>query len=356
MLGHKARRLILKIHLYAGLAAAPILACAALSGSLLAFRSDIDRWLNPALYRVAPTGPPLAERELVAIVANERAARGAPAVIERVEFDGARVAHVFVTRSGARVFVDPYTGAILGKRDRPTAIESFMDAVLQFHVRLLAGNVGQRVVDVATLVLVLLIPSGGILWWSSKRLGIRPGATWRQINWDLHNVAGFYAGGVLLALALTGLLLGWEQPLYWMARARPQRELPVPHSTGVATDTVPPGDVDAWLAAADRALPDQPTSQLRLPISSRSAVQVTKRGPRGLGGSTVYVDRYDAHVLRVDDVATGPRAYRAHVLDRALHTGEICGLPTRVLASLSSLALVVLVVTGSILWLKRIVP
>jgi uncharacterized iron-regulated membrane protein len=367
MLGRRTRRLILKIHLYVGLAAAPILAATALSGSVLTFGSDIDRWLNRGLYRVAPQATRLTERELLTLVQNERSAGGAASAIARIEFDGDRGSQVFVTGSGARVFVNPYTAAVLGTREGPTAIENVLDAVFQFHVRLLAGNVGERLVDAATVLLVLLIPTGLVLWWKSKRLGFRPGANWRQLNWDLHNVMGVYAGGVLLVLALSGILLAWEPLLYRIVRAEPQRELPLPHSElrddasgehpgKAGMRTAPSGDVDAWLAAADQALPDQLTYQLILPITPRSPVQVTKHGSHGLGRSSVYVDRYDAHVLRVDDVTSGPRAFRAHGIDRAVHTGEIGGLPTRIVASLSSLALAVLVATGSVLWLKRIVP
>jgi uncharacterized iron-regulated membrane protein len=351
------RRFFLKVHLYVGLTAAAILLCTSLSGSVLAFQPDLDRWLHPALHRVAPAAARRSERDLLALVARTQAPGRDVSAIQRVEFGDTGTSQVFWLRSGARVYVDPYTGAILGTRTNLTALEEFLGGVHQFHVRLLAGNVGEWVVDIATSLLLVLVPSGVYLWWAKKRFAVRRGIGWRQFNWDVHSVAGIWSCAFVLLLALSGVLLAWEAPLYWLVHATPERELPVPHSvvpegTGRAASA---GDADEWLAAAGRALPGQATESLILPTKPRSAVQVVKHGLQGFGRSMVYVDRYDAHVLRVDDFADSPRAVRAHVVDRALHTGEISGLPARVVLALASLALATLIVTGTILWLKRVV-
>lgn len=355
MPGWNPRRLLLNVHLWLGLAAGAVLVCTALSGSVLAFQPEIDRWLHPSLHRVSGSSTRLSERELLARAA---AASGSDApAIERVELGGSNESQVVSMRSGARVYVDPHTGAILGIRTGATRLESVLGGIFQFHVRLLAGNAGQWIVDVATALVLLLVPSGVILWWNRKRLAIRGGANARQVIWDLHSVAGIYSSLVVTALAVSGLLLAWEQPLYWLARAKPERELAVPHSMvpAVTDAATTAGDPDAWLGAAARALPGSRAEQLLMPVTARSAAQVILRGPGGLGHSTVFVDRYDARVLRVDEFARGPRAVRAHVLDRAVHTGAIGGFAARMVLALASLAVAVLAVTGVILWWKRVV-
>lgn len=355
------RRLTLELHLYIAIACSVVLLCAGLSGAVLALGPELERVVDAHLRSVAPAAQPMSERDLATRVERAEAACGDPAGIERIEFGGARESQVFMTRSGIRVFVDPYRGTILGRRTGPTRIERILDDVFQLHVRLLAGNAGEMAVDVATVLLVLSVATGVVLWWKQKRIAFRRGTTWRQWNWDLHNLLGIYAGTVVLSLGLSGLLLAWEPALYWMVNARPEREPPLPHSVipadarradAAARD---PGELDAWLAAADHALPHERTIRLQMPMTARSVVQVTKRGPGGFGQSVVYVDRYDARVLRVDELSRAPRAYRAHVLNRALHTGDIGGLPSRVLVSFASLAMTAMVVTGLILWLMRIV-
>jgi uncharacterized iron-regulated membrane protein len=355
MPGWNPRRLLLNLHLWLGLAAGAVLVCTALSGSILAFQPDLDRWLHPSLHRASGASTRSSERELLARATGAAGGSGAPA-IERVELGGSNESQVVSMRSGARVYIDPHTGAILGIRSGETPLERVLGGIFQFHVRLLAGNAGQWVVDVATALLLLLVPSGVILWWNRKRLAIRRGANARQVTWDLHSVAGIYGSAFVTALAVSGLLLAWEQPLYWLARAKPEREPAVPHSVvPVAVDAASAaGDPDAWLGAAARALPGQRPEQVLMPLTTRSAAQVVLRGPGGLGHSTVFVDRYDAHVLRVDEFARGPRAVRAHVLDRAVHTGAIGGFAARVVLALASLAVAVLAVTGTILWWKRV--
>jgi uncharacterized iron-regulated membrane protein len=159
----------------------------------------------------------------------------------------------------------------------------------------------------------------------------------------------------LLVLALSGVLVAWERPLYWIARARPEHEPPLPHSAPPAHGSAGGAGVDAWLAAAGRALPGLAVDRLWMPSTARSAVQVRMRERDGFERSVVYLDRYDARLLRVDAAASGPRAFRAHVLNRAIHTGDVAGWPSRGLAVFASLAVAVLSGTGAVLWVKKLV-
>ncbi|MGH8532637.1 MAG: PepSY domain-containing protein [Gammaproteobacteria bacterium] len=46
------RRLFLRLHRYAGLAIAFFLVVVGLTGSVLAFYEELERWLNPQLFTV----------------------------------------------------------------------------------------------------------------------------------------------------------------------------------------------------------------------------------------------------------------------------------------------------------------
>jgi uncharacterized iron-regulated membrane protein len=45
-----ARAILLRIHLYLGLAAAVFLLILGLTGSVMAFENDVDHWLHPGLF------------------------------------------------------------------------------------------------------------------------------------------------------------------------------------------------------------------------------------------------------------------------------------------------------------------
>jgi uncharacterized iron-regulated membrane protein len=340
------RRFLLALHRYVGLACAAFLIVAGLTGSILAFSADYDHWLHRSLWQVTPEASAMTEQELASRIAATMAAR-----IEAIQLNGDRGSQVFVLSDGRSVFVNPYTGAILGVRSQPSSA-SALELVRQLHVRLLAGNAGQWIVDIASGIALFLVPTGLYLWWERKRLGIRWHAPARRITWDLHNVIGLYTSFTVVILAATGLLIAFETPLNWMARSAPWRPEAMPRSSPHGSQGSAPV-LDVFMQAARRALPDSKIYQVQLPMRQRSPLQILMHGPALAGHSTVYLDRYTAHVLRVDDFRKLPRAYRAHVINQAIHMSTILGPSSEILLSVSSLMLVVLAVTGCMMWWQR---
>jgi uncharacterized iron-regulated membrane protein len=193
---------------------------------------------------------------------------------------------------------------------------------------------GQWIVDIASGIALFLVPTGLYLWW------------------DLHNVIGLYTSFTVVILAATGLLIAFETPLNWMARSAPWRPEAMPRSSPRGSQGSAPV-LDVFMQAARRALPDSKIYQVQLPMRQRSPLQILMHGPALAGHSTVYLDRYTAHVLRVDDFRKLPRAYRAHVINQAIHMSTILGPSSEILLSVSSLMLVVLAVTGCMMWWQR---
>ena len=70
-------------------------------------------------------------------------------------------------------------------------------------------------------------------------------------------------------------------------------------------------------------------------------------------GTIASIDQYTGRLLTFTDLYASP-GYRAIRFNRALHTGDIFGMPSRIIVSLSSLALVAMVVTGLIIWWKKL--
>src|SRR5437879_13111043 len=106
-----ARGIFLKLHLYLGLTAALFLVILGLTGSVIAFETDIPQWLHPDLFHVEPAAHTLPEQELV----KRAEQRFAPARVNSVQFlRHSDLARVMQMSGGVRVFVNPYDGAILG--------------------------------------------------------------------------------------------------------------------------------------------------------------------------------------------------------------------------------------------------
>lgn len=345
------RRFWLNVHCYVGLTAGAFLVVIGLTGSILAFQGDYDRWLHASFWRVQPQATRLSEQDLLDRVEHRFAVRA-----QQIDCYDDRTSQVFVLTDGRTVFVNPYNGAVLGVRAAASAVDEFVALIEELHVLLLSGNTGEWIVDVSAATLLVLLPTGFYLWWDKKRLAIKWGASWRRIIWDLHNVTGFYAFVLIFLLAVTGFFLAFETSLYWIVRSQPWNPGSLPRSALIdEARSIPTPKLDALMRTADRALPAAKTYEVDLPMTSTSSVRVLKRGPGLAGHSTVYLDRYNGRILRVDDLGELPRAYRAHFINQAIHEGTIIGLPSKVLMSLASLALIVSVVTGCIMWWKRLV-
>jgi uncharacterized iron-regulated membrane protein len=56
----------------------------------------------------------------------------------------------------------------------------------------------------------------------------------------------------------------------------------------------------------------------------------------------------------VHNFLTDSQGYRVIRFNRSIHTGDIFGLPSHILVSVSSLLLVVMVVTGLVIWWKKL--
>ena len=80
-----------------------------------------------------------------------------------------------------------------------------------------ASSVGKMIVGISTLLMVVILVSGLVIWWPrtrkalNNRLKVSCRKGWRRFWYDSHVTLGFYSSLFLLAMALTGLTwsFGW---------------------------------------------------------------------------------------------------------------------------------------------------
>ena len=183
----------------------------------MAFEDQLDHLLHPHLFYVAPQPRLLTLAELGAAVSRAFPGQRTLAYGLSVAPD---LSYSVSVRSGT-VFVNQYTGEILGMRSAPT----FLNNVHQLHLRLLAGAAGKRIVSWAAVVMLFLLLSGVYLWWPFKRVTIAWRAPARRIWFDVHSTIGILVVLFLLVLTVTGIVIGFEEettPLFYrITRSRP---------------------------------------------------------------------------------------------------------------------------------------
>jgi uncharacterized iron-regulated membrane protein len=106
---------------------------------------------------------------------------------------------------------------------------------------------------------------------------------------------------------------------------------------------------------ARAAIPGTFPFQINAP-GPKGAYQIRSRFPEDLtpgGRSRVIVDQYTGKVLFAEGSRTAPGGARLVIANRAIHTGDIFGMPSKALMSLASLMAAVQVVSGIVMWWKR---
>ena len=352
------RKFILTVHLVLGISSAIFVLVLGLSGAVIAFENDYDHWFSPKLWYVRPSGVPMSQQSLLEVA--QKAA--APLKIGGLTTQDGRpdLAQDYSARNGndeREIFVNPYDGSILGTRDDAPRYLSWVNTIHQLHLRLVKirigkTDVGKIVVEIAGIEVLLLIPTGFVLWWRRKRGSINWKTPWRLWNWDLHNVIGIYAGIFLLLAAITGFFISFEQPLYWATGSKPPERGRMIRSTPPPA-MQPPQNLDDVLKTASDAIPGARPSQVLLPNGLTGSYVVFMRVPEETSPavhSNVLIEQYTGKVLRADDFRRGSQGYRAIRFNRSLHNGDVLGLPTHIVMAVSSALMAVLAVTGPLIW------
>ncbi len=363
--GITARFVVLQIHLYLGLTAALFLIILSLTGTVMAFEHDIERWTQPRLWRATPGQRTLPEAELVRI--SEEAFP--PARVAAVQIDRRPdLVQVMQMTDNASVYISPWDGAIHGRIVGSSKTQKIIGYIHQLHLRLvpdpraaprMISVVGKIVISLAGLMLCLLVPTGMVLWWRAKRSSINWSASWFRICFDTHQTIGIYASLFLMVAAFTGVMVGFdfaEETIYSVTHSDHPNRLRPPQSGEPAGRF--PITIDRATESAHNAFPGVPVIQVQLPLNPKAvfSVQLGTPGDPSVDSpifTTVFVDQYSAEAIHVQNLFGESPGYRMVRLNRAIHTGDILGLPGHILTSLSSLLLGVMAVTGILIWWKK---
>lgn len=207
------KRLINWLHLWPGMISAVIVLLICLSGTILVFSDEIialsagkARYVEKVLPQRIPT------EKLIGIAVNAiPGAKTTSYMVEDKRPERSVRFNVFSPQKGLfMVYVDQYSGKVL-KVDKTIF---FFYVTAHFHESLLLGKTGQWIVDIATIIFLLEIITGIILWWPKKwnksAISVKWNAPWKRLSFDMHRILGLYAFMILLVLITTGLLIAFE--------------------------------------------------------------------------------------------------------------------------------------------------
>lgn len=358
------------VHRWLGLAMGLLCAVTGLSGSVLVYYQELDALLNPALVRPQDRG---SIKPMTRILAAARA-KADGRFVHSVYPAGPDwpVHHVWLTPSAAdqslmwEMLVDPRSARVLGERRAVPVFQpdraTLMNTVYTLHYNLFAGPIGATLVGFIGLVLLASAISGIVLWWPRgakwrQALTLKRGGRGHRLHVDLHRLAGGYGAFLIVLAAFTGVCLVFpDQVTALFPRGRPPSTKPAA-APGVAVAAARPVDADAILAAARGALPGARATLLWLPGAAGSDWRVTLRRPSGIlmvgERADLDIDPRSGAIGHQSPETRADAAARFLAWQLPLHNGTAFGTVGRVIMCVAGLLPTFLLVTGLLIYLRK---
>lgn len=365
----RVRRVLRAWHRAFGLAAALWLVLLALSGSLIAFYDDVDRWLNPDWLSIpsAATHPPDVDTAL----RNAAAALPGftPRYIDLPDSPGDVLAVLGSARvrgaepTSVQAFLDPRDGRLLGWRDLEHISlhpRHLMNTVYGLHTELLLHETGVWLIGLLAL-LWMFDHVAGVLLAIPRRTGAL--SAWRVAGrglnlrrlYDLHRAPSMWLLPLTFMLALTGWCLTWygesRALVQWASPVTTRLHLDFP-DVAVADD--PPVGANAAIARTRALVDGDIDSVLALPRKAAWGVRsFDGRDIDDFGRLWTYVSMTDGRILgqRHDLGDSAGDAFFAW--QYPLHSGRAFGLAGQVIISIAGLGTAAVCVSGVWLWWRR---
>lgn len=374
-------RAIWRWHFFAGLLVIPFMLNLAVTGSLYLFKDEIDNTVFAHRNVVQPRDEALAPSVLVDDAKAD--VPGSKVLRYRAPAEPTQSARVTVGTDAGKtlVFVDPYSGSVLGKVGEQ---EEFNWVVKKIHSLDYFGFAFNRIVEAVGGLALILVVTGFYLWWPRKQTGgvmsVR-GTPDKRVFWrDIHAVTGAVAGALIFFLAITGM--PWSG--YWGDKVNttlssaglgypaqlwddvpvsnvPTKNVltnagwtvenaPVPTSTANAAAQVV--GIDQIVASANAA-GVAPGFEVSFP-SDNQGVYTAAVFPNDIARQrTMHFDQYTGKPLvdiKFADYGTGAKAIELGI---GVHQGEYLGLANQIVMLMTCLAIMLTSVSAVVMWWKR---
>lgn len=372
-----------KLHLWFGLSVGIIIFTVSLSGTLYVFKDEIQNQLRedavyvkaePAIHQHQPLSIE-ALKEKVSLELQE------PFPVSSVEIpldrsksyrflyyekDKQAWNYFDEVKINKLVYVNPYNGRIQGVYNEKHDLFPILKSI--HWSLLLKADWGKYVVGIPTVLFIIMLITGIILWWPKNknarktrfRFDWKNVKTWKRRNYDLHNILGFYVSFIALLLSISGIYFAypWVKntfnfTLSGSAELPKEKELKSPDSLLAKNSSV------YDLAARQTRALYPGSSSFRIPLNGKNKkgkelknIPVTVYGEDGKFAvrNQLTFDQYSGKLLvnKPHQQLTAAEQY-AHA-NYDVHTGSYFGLMGKIIWFTAGLLCTSLPVTGFLIW------
>ncbi|WP_291914218.1 PepSY domain-containing protein [Chitinophaga sp. CB10] len=372
------RKIVDWLHLWLGLVSGIIVVIISITGCLFVFQKEINEMVYHRQIFVTPANTPTlpvsqlrataqayvgVDKPISGIVAYAAPDKAWEFTTYKYNQEG--LTYFDICEYFETVYVNPYTGAVTGKVDYK---HNFFYIVKFIHWSLLLNDkIGQPIVGWSTFIFVILLITGLILWWPKKwtkatreqSFKIRWKASWKRVNYDLHNVLGFYALVIALVLALTGMVwsFSWFQATVYVVASG--TTTPPDRSDKTSAVVTTPVDklqvLDKSFEEARRILPEMKRYGIYAAADPTgvNSIYGYRRSETYYGADVLQFDQYTGKLLQRRNDSHKNAGERLIEMNYDIHVGAIGGIWGKIIAFVVSLICGSLPVTGFYVWWNK---
>ena len=356
-------RSLFKLHSWLGLVSGIFLILLGLSGSVLVFRTELDKFFNQDLLHVTPSGHPAPDQSLKRcydIITSKYPSLDGIAWINpdagpydaynfRIYFNDTRL----LTYDLALISFDPYTGAILREGPISQFTPSFIEWLFQFHFSFQLGIPGAALTAIFGITMLLSLLTGVIVYrkmlWKVITFQLKINRkNWRTISSDLHRMIGVWSLLLNAVIFFTGF---WMNLFAFKAKTWQNELVPTKSNTHIVASP------DQMFRKALLVMPDLQPTYVYLPTQPERKFEVRgyTKGQLKLWGSgnSVKINQQTGKILQINRLSEKPWTERIEATFFPLHVGNFGGLTVKILYVLIGLSPGLLAGTGFLLWWRR---
>jgi len=264
-----------------------------------------------------------------------------------------------------KVYVNPYTGKVLAIYDEEA---DFFNIVKMLHWSLLINHpIGQQITGWATLIFVVMLITGIVLWWPKNKAARKQrfwfqwkdSTKWRRKNYDLHNIFGFYVASVAIIMAFTGLVWAftWFQAIVYVAGAQSiTPPVPLAEKSVVSNGSKDAAFDKAYQFTKER-YKDADAFSIGKPADTAKTAVIDVYVQQYPGKYYVYhsaqFDQYTGKFLKEKLHSEKNFGEKLITANYDIHVGAILGIPGKILVFIASFICMLLPISGFLIWWGR---
>ncbi len=366
------------LHKWLGILTGSIVLLVSISGCLYVFQDDLKVLFYPEKYFIISENhnknKPI---ELTSLIAIAEKALPNNQIISRVEvFPQKNRTWVFKalkTKNNAffytnyhvyhkQVFLNPYTGEV---QHIENSKKEFFNIVLQIHMNLLLGKkYGSLIVGIATLLFVIIGLSGLCLWIPKnlkkrnlkQAFTIKTNAKIKRLNYDLHNVLGFYILPFVLIFCFTGLIFAFPDFKNVVTKSFDvfQSNKKV---KSYSYEFIPQKEANSLNNGLAYILQNHVNaSQISIRLKDKNEphdFQVRLQKGKTSAFYWYYLNQTSGQIINIKSHKNLSLGTKITSYNYDLHTGNIGGFTTKLIAFFAALICASLPITGFIIWQNK---